>query len=55
MYPLLLLQMPNEEVTDSDTVSKSGSESASKGATYAGSNTHMDTGSYHSKSYTKSS
>ncbi|XP_024233104.1 aryl hydrocarbon receptor nuclear translocator-like protein 2 isoform X5 [Oncorhynchus tshawytscha] len=35
--------MPNEEVTDSDTVSKSGSESASKGATYAGSNTHMDT------------
>eukprot|EP00063_Salmo_salar_P034218 XP_014009053.1 PREDICTED: aryl hydrocarbon receptor nuclear translocator-like protein 2 isoform X3 [Salmo salar] len=36
--------MPNEEVTDSDTVSKSGSESASKGATYAGSNTHMDTG-----------
>ncbi|XP_045064781.1 aryl hydrocarbon receptor nuclear translocator-like protein 2 isoform X4 [Coregonus clupeaformis] len=36
--------MPNEEVTDSDTVSKSGSESASKGATYAGSDTHMDTG-----------
>ncbi|XP_029597887.1 aryl hydrocarbon receptor nuclear translocator-like protein 1 [Salmo trutta] len=36
--------MPNEEVTDSDTVSKSGSESASKGATYAGSNTHMETG-----------
>eukprot|EP00063_Salmo_salar_P034252 XP_014009087.1 PREDICTED: aryl hydrocarbon receptor nuclear translocator-like protein 1 [Salmo salar] len=36
--------MQNEEVTDSDTVSKSGSESASKGATYAGSNTHMDTG-----------
>nr|XP_029486373.1 aryl hydrocarbon receptor nuclear translocator-like protein 2 isoform X1 [Oncorhynchus nerka] len=35
--------MPNEEVTYSDTVSKSGSESASKGATYAGSNTHMDT------------
>ncbi|KAM9401969.1 basic helix-loop-helix ARNT-like protein 2 isoform 6-T7 [Salvelinus alpinus] len=36
--------MPNEEVTDSDTVTKSGSESASKGATYAGSDTHMDTG-----------
>ncbi|XP_071242999.1 basic helix-loop-helix ARNT-like protein 2 isoform X4 [Salvelinus alpinus] len=35
--------MPNEEVTDSDTVTKSGSESASKGATYAGSDTHMDT------------
>ncbi|XP_031687391.1 aryl hydrocarbon receptor nuclear translocator-like protein 2 isoform X8 [Oncorhynchus kisutch] len=35
-------KMSNEEVTD--TVSKSGSESASKGATYAGSNTHMDTG-----------
>ncbi|XP_031687387.1 aryl hydrocarbon receptor nuclear translocator-like protein 2 isoform X4 [Oncorhynchus kisutch] len=34
-------KMSNEEVTD--TVSKSGSESASKGATYAGSNTHMDT------------
>ncbi|XP_055761029.1 basic helix-loop-helix ARNT-like protein 2 isoform X2 [Salvelinus fontinalis] len=34
---------PNDEVTDSDTVSKSGSESASKGATYAGSDTHMDT------------
>ncbi|KAM9401994.1 basic helix-loop-helix ARNT-like protein 2 isoform 5-T5 [Salvelinus alpinus] len=36
--------MPNEEVTDSDTVSKPRLQSASKGATYAGSNTHMDTG-----------
>ncbi|XP_055793547.1 basic helix-loop-helix ARNT-like protein 2 isoform X4 [Salvelinus fontinalis] len=35
--------MPNEEVTDSDTVSKPRLQSASKGATYAGSNTHMDT------------
>ncbi|XP_024297018.1 aryl hydrocarbon receptor nuclear translocator-like protein 2 isoform X2 [Oncorhynchus tshawytscha] len=33
--------MSNEEVTD--TVSKSRLQSASKGATYAGSNTHMDT------------
>ncbi|XP_038852463.1 aryl hydrocarbon receptor nuclear translocator-like protein 2 isoform X1 [Salvelinus namaycush] len=35
--------MPNEEVTDSDTVSKPRLQSVSKGATYAGSNTHMDT------------
>ncbi|XP_029617384.1 aryl hydrocarbon receptor nuclear translocator-like protein 2 isoform X4 [Salmo trutta] len=36
--------MSNEEVTDSDTVSKPRLQSASKGATYAGNNTHMDTG-----------